>query len=93
MTGSYNWTKNSQNNLEHVVLLRGDQALAARFMREHLTLRRSATTLRRGATTRRYLTKLNKKYLSFLHFLTRSRAIRRPELDVLGFNRNAVCVQ
>jgi hypothetical protein len=52
-TGSFNYTRNSKNNLEHIIHLQGDPGLAARFMREHLTLLQTATPMRRPRASRR----------------------------------------
>lgn len=46
LSGSFNWTKNSQNNLEHILCFDDAPELAARFMKEHLDIRKISKTLR-----------------------------------------------
>lgn len=45
-TGSWNWTKQSMKNLEHIVSI-DDAEMAARFMQEHLDVLAVAKSLRR----------------------------------------------
>jgi len=51
LTGSFNWTKQSLHNLEHVVCFDDAPELAARFMQEHLDVRKISKPLRRVATS------------------------------------------
>lgn len=50
LTGSFNWTKQSTHNLEHIVCFDDAPELAARFMTEHLDIRKISKALRRVPT-------------------------------------------
>lgn len=50
LTGSFNWTKQSTHNLEHIVCFDDAPELAARFMQEHLDVRKISKALRRVST-------------------------------------------
>lgn len=46
LSGSFNWTKQSTCNIEHIICFDDNAELAARFMREHLDVRKISKPLR-----------------------------------------------